>query len=120
VLDWLNTRTELRAFMSSPPCLQLALNWAGNEGQLAAMQWLRSHGAPWPHNIFGGATGRVRKYWSVDALRFAFAAGCQWTGVQWDCAKVVPLLDTAECTADAVAVLQWAHTNGCPCTCPRA
>jgi hypothetical protein len=120
VLDWLHTRTDVRNFISYAPCMSYAMNAAGNHGRVDSMQWLRAHGAQWPYDLFGGITGSVRRYWSLDALRFAFATGCEWAMVHWDCAKVRPLQGTAESRADAAAVLQWAHANGCPCTCPQA
>jgi hypothetical protein len=81
---------------------------AGYRGQLAALQWLRSHGA----QLAGGMWQQGKCWPDLYTLRWAI----EETEIVWG---VSPAKNTCfwlhiEITAEA---WEWAHENGCPCDC---
>jgi hypothetical protein len=117
LLDWLLTVTN----RWSEQTLQYMLEYAGWCSKLAAAQWLREQGAQWPHafsgEIIDGATGSAtRRCWSLPALQWAIKSDSGWRA--WQCQHFeASMYNSAEGRQSAAAVLEWAHANGCPCTC---
>jgi hypothetical protein len=98
-----------------------ALNHAAWCNKLAAVQWLRARGAPWPLKFAGEFNGvraatTVKQCWSPAAVQWAVAAGSGW--LDWHCEDyVADKFSVLVAKRHATAVLKWAHANGCPCTC---
>eukprot|EP00953_Heterococcus_sp_UTEX-ZZ885_P009067 5383-Heterococcus_DN1.PRE.3 len=92
---------------------------AGWNNQLAAAQWLRQQSADWPSCFYGTAVVRkeeVKVCWTVRVVRWALNNGCTWG--EWQCDQLQPALYSGEYYAwQAERLFDWAHKNGCPCTC---
>jgi hypothetical protein len=115
MLQWLLTATAPWTDTVKQEMLQRAA-WYD---RLAAVQWLKAHGAQWPAN-FGGQykvrDEQVQQCWSLSAVQWAIASGSGW--LQWKCEGYHA--DQYRYKSDkkqATDVLKWAHANGCPCTC---
>jgi hypothetical protein len=89
--------------------------------QLAAAQWLRARAAPWAdafasENYADSDSYEVsRECWCVSAVQWAIASGSGWP--DWKCEDYDAGKYTADRQQQANDVLNWAHANGCPCTC---
>jgi hypothetical protein len=107
MLEWLLITTP----SWSADFKKVMLAEAGCRNELAVVKWLRARGADWPRTFT-----MTRKCWNVPAVQWALSFGSGW--LTWQC---------EHCTADnyedahfkqqATALLEWAHANGCPCTC---
>jgi hypothetical protein len=91
---------------------------AACEDQLAVTQWLMAHGAVWPASFTVLSELTIRTCWSVSAVQWALARGSGWH--EWKCEdytadKYLHVKDKQQ----AAELLEWAHANGCPCTCGR-
>jgi hypothetical protein len=115
MLKWLRTKTGAWAADRKASLLRAALQIE----KYPAAEWLRQQGAAWPDSF------RISKYWVVytqPIVKYALDHGAAW-GV-WDCQKLLPA--TVEqhmlpCNQQlAKELLEWAHANGCPCTCGQA
>jgi hypothetical protein len=95
------------------------LNAAASCDKLAAAQWLRSRGTAWPTTFtsefdFNGVT--IKQCWSVSAIQWAIASGSGWR--EWKCEDyAADKYCKIYYKRRARDLLQWAHANGCPCTC---
>jgi hypothetical protein len=96
---------------------QCLRGWKGN---LAAVQWLIAQGARWPltfghylHPITGAA---VPQCWSLSTVQWAVASGSGWLDRKCDDYALAKFTQE-EFKTNAADVLNWAHANGCPCTC---
>jgi hypothetical protein len=96
------------------------LNHAGWNSKLAAMNWLRARGAQWPQKFTGqftaaGTGATVHQCWSASAVQWAIANGSGW--LDWHCEDYAASHFSTFVAKQARDVLEWAHANGCPCTC---
>jgi hypothetical protein len=118
MLDWLLTVTDPWSYDTKRGMLHAA----GCYSNMPTAQWVRAHGAVWPKSFWttvlrGNKTFRAS--WSVSVVKWAQASGSGWRN--WKCADY-----TAEQCEDvhfrqqATELLEWAHANGCPCTCEHA
>jgi hypothetical protein len=112
MLEWLLTVT---APWSSKP-KQDMLHSAASYNGLAVTQWLVAHGADWPESFSVVGAQTVHKCWSIPAVAWALACGSGWR--VWNCEDYAAnRYGDAMFKKRAVALLDWAHANGCPCTC---
>jgi hypothetical protein len=116
-LEWLATVTP--AWTDAHK--QQMLNRAGWNDRLAAVQWLRERGAKWPAKFAGhftaaGTGATVHQCWSLTAVQRATASGSGW--LDWHCEDyAADKFSYLVAKQHAATVLEWAHANGCPCTC---
>jgi hypothetical protein len=117
--------TWLRAVTSPWPAdvLQLLLSAAACRDGADRAMWLRALGADWPHAFVreypDDDDNLVRECWSSALVKWALACGSGWR--DWGCEDYAAdsyAYDTD--AAQATALLEWAHANGCPCTCGHA
>jgi hypothetical protein len=115
MLEWLVTVTapwsaDLKQFM---------LNVAARFSRLAVAQWLKADGADWPAAFSvecGYDDDRQKMCWSVSAVQWALSCGTGW--LSWKCEDyAADEYDNTSSKGNAVAVFEWAHANGCSCTC---
>jgi hypothetical protein len=95
-------------------------NDAASRDKLAAAQWLRAYGAQWSDKFTSNYTdandATAKQCWSLPAVQWAIASGSGW--LEWKCkdydaGKYRKSYDKRR----ARDVLNWAHANGCPCSC---
>eukprot|EP00953_Heterococcus_sp_UTEX-ZZ885_P010062 5881-Heterococcus_DN1.PRE.2 len=87
--------------------LQRMLSAAAIALRLPAVKWVHQQGAAW------------RSFVSVDWIGGEYIPVC-WpvADVSWRCQKLAAEQFTIEKEQlRAAQLLQWAHANGCPCTC---
>jgi hypothetical protein len=93
------------------------LSRAGCHGELPAMQWLIDHGAMWPDVFYDDSD--VKQCWSVLVVQWALAHGSGWR--KWKYEDYADdddyYYEDEKFAQRATELLDWAHTNGCPCTC---
>ena len=98
------------------------LHRAAWHNRLAAVQWLRAHGAEWPAAFASdtGTTGVLFKMcWSAAAVQWALSNGASWR--EWECEDcLAEKYELAQFRQQAAELLERAHVNGCPCTCGHA
>jgi hypothetical protein len=118
MLEWLLTVTA--AWTSSAK--QQMLYHAAWCDKLDAAQWLRARGAAWPEKFAGqyngakAAAATVHQCWSLSAVQWVIAAGSGW--LDWKCGDYAAnKFSSLAAKQHATAVLKWAHSHGCPCTC---
>jgi hypothetical protein len=115
VLGWLSTVTEPLLLNE----MQDLLADAGSVSNIAAAQWLRARGAAWPKSFnpsiqCDGMLFRV--CWDIPAVEWALACGSGWR--DWKCADyTADHFRPTHFKKKATDLLEWAHANGCPCTC---
>eukprot|EP00953_Heterococcus_sp_UTEX-ZZ885_P009472 5574-Heterococcus_DN1.PRE.1 len=114
VLEWL--LAVLPPFIWSSCEKMYSLSLAGCHGQLPAMQWFIDHSATWPDS-FVYDDGDVKQCWSVPEVQWALAHGSGWR--QWKCEDYADdgYYYDDKLQQRATELLDWAHANGCPCTC---
>jgi hypothetical protein len=57
--------------------------------------------------------------WSVAAVQWALARGSGW--LEWKCEDYAAVkFEDVGFRQHATELLEWAHANGCPCTCGHA
>jgi hypothetical protein len=82
-------------------------------------QWLRAHGAVWPDSFSFDTQDinrAVRVNWSVTAVQWASGCGSGW--LNWKCEDyAADKHEVVKFKQQAAELLEWAHANGCPCTC---
>jgi hypothetical protein len=99
--------------------------------QLDVAMWLREQGAQWPKSFCDTAAVMGSLCWPVSCVQWALANGSTW--LEWRCQDLAP--EHFDCHSvgsehsdescnrkycgkqHAVELFQWAHENGCPCTC---
>jgi hypothetical protein len=117
VLKWLRSKTGPWARVHRASLLQAAVR---TENYPAA-EWLREQGAAWPKNFHSRIdSGWID--WTQPMVKYALDHGAAWG--EWDCQKLLPEeVEQHIFPADqqvAKELLDWAHANGCPCTCGQA
>jgi hypothetical protein len=120
MLEWLLTVTP-----SWSPDIKLnMLVDAGLRNKLAVAGWLKAEGAVWPKSfaepaVFQGVRNTKRRCWSYSAVQWAMTAGSGW--LAWQCEDYsADNYEDALYKQQATELLEWAHANGCPCTCEHA
>eukprot|EP00953_Heterococcus_sp_UTEX-ZZ885_P003352 2338-Heterococcus_DN1.PRE.7 len=118
MLEWLATVTQ----PWSEGVLTYMLTAAASCDRLAAAQWLGARGAQWPEVFYSEFIDAkfmtVKQCWSASAVQSAVAAGSGW--LDWKCEDYNADQYHRACDKrQAIALLKWAHANGCPCTCEQ-
>jgi hypothetical protein len=115
MLEWLSTVT-------APWSCKLKngmLVAAGCYNELAVAQWLKDHGAGWPTSLYGNVLHEgveTTSCWPVAVVQWAVACGSGWPA--WKCQSFTfENYDLEPNEQRATELLEWAHANGCPCTC---
>jgi hypothetical protein len=116
MLQWLDSVTKAW----SNGTMTDMLSTAASCDELAAAQWLRAKGAPWPVKFSSEYTDEhdesVKECWSLPAVQWALASGSEW--LNWKCRDyAADRYRRAYMQRQATDVLNWAPANGCPCTC---
>jgi hypothetical protein len=119
MLEWL--RTTVGQWPPAVTTQREMLMRAGREGHLEAAQWLITCGVAWPASFTTEVLTEfsvydVKKCWTLPMVQWALRSGSGWQ--KWQCddyraGRYLPGVDRQT----AAAVLEWAHANGCPCTC---
>jgi hypothetical protein len=118
MLEWLASVTE----PWPEDALAEMINTAASCNKLAAVKWLRARGAQWPDSFtsqyIDAEYVAAKQCWGLAAVQWAVAAGSGW--LNWKCEdfnddKYQRICDKRQ----AIALLKWAHANGCPCTCKQ-
>jgi hypothetical protein len=102
--------------------LQRMLSAAAIALRLPAVKWVHQQGAVWPRSFVGVDWLRgeyIPACWPVPIVKTVLATGdCTWADVSWRCQKLAAEEFTIEkYQLRAAQLLEWAHANGCPCTC---
>jgi hypothetical protein len=129
ILAWVRSLAGVRWYAGF---LNDSLVEAGRAGSVAAAAWLRTQGAEWPASFvtWGRFSMPQGSYvcWRWNTVKWALANGCTWG--DWECRAAT----REHCHCDdcgrnrshgrercskghARELLEWAHNNGCPCTC---
>jgi hypothetical protein len=99
--------------------LLVMLDKAATFGQSGAAEWLRQQDAAWPaafaYEYWSADAGPDSRCWSLPLVQWAMASGSGW--LYWRCEDYAATNYTQQWQQQAAAVLDWAHANGCPCTC---
>jgi hypothetical protein len=116
MLEWLRTVTKPWYKETSGDMLVDAASC----GRMRAARWIKAQGASWPTSFVSKFTNsrkiEFRQCWSLSAVRWAVASGSGW--LKWKCGNyAADKYDGEGYRKQATDVLQWAHANGCPCTC---
>jgi hypothetical protein len=116
VLEWLSTIV----YAPWTPSVKIAvLKVAACEGQLDVVQWIRAHGADWPSSFYvrgNAAAGKPSRCWNVSVVQWALAHGLGW--LCWKCEDyTADKYESDKYKQQATELFEWAHANGCPCTC---
>jgi hypothetical protein len=115
MLGWLLTVTPTW----SPDAMRYMLGLAACNNTLAAVQWLRGQGAIWPYAFSYQSSNTLCKCWSLSAVKWALSCGSGW--LEWKCEDyAADKYALARHKQQAKELLEWAHANGCPCTCEHA
>jgi hypothetical protein len=112
VLEWLLTVTAPWSSDSK----QKMLFHAGcdDDHDLALPRWLRAHDAVWPKAFC--TLSVYHKCWHVSAVQWALSCSSGW--LDWTCEDyAADKYRHAHFKKQAAELLEWAHANGCPCTC---
>jgi hypothetical protein len=116
-LEWLLTVTAPWSDSTKAEMLKRAA-WCG---KLATAQWLRTRGARWPQKFAGQCSDcvtndTINECWSLTAVQRALASDSGW--LDWHCEEFAAARFSRRFAKQHAAdVLEWAHANGCPCTC---
>jgi hypothetical protein len=97
------------------------LDLAGCCNTLDSVKWLVQRGAQWPASFAKQICVEVgaMQCWCVSAVQWAVASGSGW--LDWNCEDYAAAkYDHKNDRKQAADVLQWAHANGCPCTCAHS
>jgi hypothetical protein len=123
LLDWLQSQVDKTALTDSA---RFMLNNAATYDNLEAVQWLRQHAAAeWGGSFFDSYLERysedneveVNMCWSKRTAQWALANGCTWG--DWQCSMCSAERYTGKYVSQAAELFEWAHKNGCPCTCEQ-
>eukprot|EP00953_Heterococcus_sp_UTEX-ZZ885_P035548 18346-Heterococcus_DN1.PRE.2 len=125
VLEWVQSQISSEAFTYE---VQNMLETAAQDDNLQVVQWLRQQAAAeWPTNfcdtilVFdfnNPANNRMNRCWSKRAVSWALANGGTWGN--WHCSLSSAERYTGKYVPQAAELFEWAHKNGCPCTCEQA
>jgi hypothetical protein len=95
---------------------------AGSANGIAALQLMLHEGAEWPSSFFGeqSVDAEFARYsWHFRAVAWAISKGYGWG--MWRYQHYAAELYTEEYNRqNAEDLFEWAHENGCPCTCEVA
>ena len=110
------------------------MNDAGLYNELDSIKWWRAQGVAWPKSFSKVDDNTLdSSCWSLRCVEWALANGSTW--LEWRCQYLAPRHyycrsegtehsdDTCPLQCDrkqAAELFQWAHENGCPCTCGEA
>jgi hypothetical protein len=111
------------------------LDGAALNDELDTVKWCHEQGAEWPESFYDVYSAPdVSKCWSLKCLQWAIANGSTW--LTWRCQALSSehytcdsgspehnddTCDKNDCDrAHATELFEWAHENGCPCTCEVA
>jgi hypothetical protein len=114
LLKWLQTRTGPWGAPRKANLLRAAVRTEN----FPAAEWLREQGAAWPKSF---QTSRYWVTWTQQMVQYALQHGALWG--DWKCQKYSPAALERMCSLNQQRVkelLDWAHANGCPCTCGQA
>jgi hypothetical protein len=114
MLEWLSTVTEPWSADDMHDMFQAA----GCYSNIAAAQWLRARGAVWPGSFSPNVQCNGTSFcvcWEVPAVQWALACGSGW--LEWKCEDYTRNFVHTHFKEQATELLEWAHANGCPCTC---
>jgi hypothetical protein len=121
LLDWVQSQVDTTVWENN---LRFMLDIAADYDNLEAVQWLRQHAAAeWPDSFCDSVYDLdnddelVNTCWSQRAVQWALANGCTWGG--WHCSLYSAERYTGRYERQAAEVFEWAHKNGCPCTCEQ-
>jgi hypothetical protein len=125
VLEWVQSQISTAAFTYE---VQNMLETAAQDDSLQVVQWLRQRAAAeWPTSfcdtilVFdfnSPANDRVNRCWSKRAVQWALANGGTWGN--WQCSLFSAERHREKYVPQAAELFEWAHKNGCPCTCDQA
>jgi hypothetical protein len=115
MLEWLLTVTPPWSSDSK----QRMLHVAGCRNTFAVVQWLRDHGADWPQSFCACIKhfdSLKSTCWPLSTVQWALACGSGWRA--WHCEHyAAEQYQDMKTKQRATELLDWAHANGCPCTC---
>jgi hypothetical protein len=116
LLKWMRTKSGPWAAAHKAKLLQIAVR---TENYPAA-EWLREQGAAWPNSFLSGVPYWIE--WTLPTVKYAIEHGAAWG--DWDCQRFSPQAAVQHlCLSSqqrSKELLDWAHANGCPCTCDQA
>eukprot|EP00953_Heterococcus_sp_UTEX-ZZ885_P023921 13117-Heterococcus_DN1.PRE.2 len=117
--DWLESSIIKPADDAMLSKLMCEAGFAGNVGVL---HLLRSNGAVWPESFLSSTIrylGEIQHAcWNDEAVEWAISQGSGWR--QWSCKQLVLHRFAHDDIKSKVENLfEWAHENGCPCTCKK-
>jgi hypothetical protein len=136
ISDGLDHWKQLRAVSGPWPAADLTrfLSSASSYSEFEMAAWLREQGAPWPISFCDTTDVQHSACWSLECVQWAIASGSTW--LDWSCQDLATAhydcqSDSTEHSDDtchrkycgkqhAAELFQWAHENGCPCTCDEA
>jgi hypothetical protein len=115
--------------------LTILMQHAALYDNLDTIKWLHEQGTEWPTRFYDNWGAPDRDCWSLECAQWAVANGSTW--LEWRCQDLANEYyhcrstisehagEACRCTPacprkQASALLQWAHENGCPCTCNEA
>ena len=125
MLEWLWVRRQDLSLAQKSKLLGLT----ARDNQADRAQWLHDTvGAPWPDRYWALAIGKedvdlegppiqgTLKCWSFNCFKGARASGAPWGN--WRCQMFNEAwYEKIWVAGQASRILDWAHENGCPCTC---
>jgi hypothetical protein len=124
VLEWVQSQISTTALTGR---VQDMLETAAQDDNLQIVQWLRQRAAAeWPtsfcdtilvFDFSNPANDRMNRCWSKRAVQWALANGGTWGN--WQCSLFSAGRYTAKYVPQAAELFEWAHENGCPCTCEQ-
>jgi hypothetical protein len=113
MLEWLVTVTRTEAWTFDVK--NVLLEYAGWGNKPAVVRWLIARGALWPKSFY---RSDAKCCWSLSAVQWALTHGSGW--LKWQCEDYAADTyedKTVKLKQQATMLLEWAHANGCPCTC---
>jgi hypothetical protein len=106
---------------ASDAMLARLMNETGCAGNVSVLKLLRENGAVWPRSFqlyFIKLDGdHERTCWHRDAVEWAISEGSGWQS--WSCEALASSKFAYNIKPKAEALFEWAHGNGCPCTCKK-
>jgi hypothetical protein len=95
---------------------------AGFAGNVDVLQLLLSNGAVWPESFLSSTVRYLGESqhacWNDEAVEWAISQGSGWR--QWSCKQLALHRFAHDSINSKVeSLFEWAHENGCPCTCKK-
>jgi hypothetical protein len=113
MLEWLWTVAPWPCELWQPMLEKAAIN-----SNLSVAKWIKGYGTAWPaaYTLMANYADCSRRCWSVSAVQWALACGAGW--LDWKCTDYdADEYNGVKLKKQATELLEWAHANGCPCTC---